>query len=703
MKPPPFLILAALLFWGWQSDFLLVGAIMGSVLEGARWVKFRWELDDSDFNRIWSFCVLLVVVLGVYVFSTNSEGGLAGLFQGNAARNVANATSVATTRFLGWLPMTFFAFVAAQTFNVRSSVPLTAISLVLGWRRRRGDQAFAGYYVNIAYPYFIACLFAAGIHANNGTQIYFWGQGVLIAWALWTIRPSRFGKIVWFGALLAVFALGFLEMVGISQAERAIQNFNSQWIARLLGQRPDPLQSMTSMGRIGQLKLSAKIVVWLEPAKLGVVPAYLREASFRSYQARRMTWYAGGTLKDFEGLQVEPDNTSWILVPGKTGAAGVNIACYLNGWSRELGAPEGLLPLPSGVSRLDNVAPNMILKRNHNGALLAAGRGLLIFDAHYGSGATLDAPPDTASTNQYDLQVPPEETNALARVIAEINPAGLNEAQKLRAVGKFFLDKFTYSTWQGPEKLAATNATPLTTFLLTSRSGHCEYFASATVLLLRQLHIPARYAVGYSVHEPRGSGYIVRERDAHAWCLVWNDATKCWEDFDTTPPSWVAAESRRTAAGEWFADLRSWLGFQIAKFRWRQTNFQQYVFWALIPVLLVLLGHIIFRRRKKLLSRPAAQPPIAPVIWPGLDSEFYQLESKLAARGVPRQTGEPLADWLARALTSPAPTGLRAALEELLNLHYRYRFDPQGLSATERESLRQKAKASLDTLLRAKS
>jgi hypothetical protein len=94
---------------------------------------------------------------------------------------------------------------------------------------------------------------------------------------------------------------------------------------------------------------------------------------------------------------------------------------------------------------------------------------------------------------------------------------------------------------------------------------------------------------------------------------------------------------------------------------------------------------------------------IVSVIWPGLDSEFYQLEKKLAGRGVPRQAGEPLSDWLERALVEPGLTGLRAALQELLNLHYRYRFDPQGLSVAERDALRQKAKVCLDTLLRAKS
>ena len=197
----------------------------------------------------------------------------------------------------------------------------------------------------------------------------------------------------------------------------------------------------------------------------------------------------------------------------------------------------------------------------------------------------------------------------------------------------------------------------------------------------------------------RGTGYIVRERDAHAWCLVWNDATKSWEDFDTTPPSWVAIEGDRSSAiGEWFSDLRSWLGFQFAKFRWGQAHFQQYILWSLVPVLIVLLYYIIFRGRGRRSRAVGKNKAAVPVNWPGLDSEFYQLEKKLAARGVPRQTGEPLSEWLERALAEPAVASLRPLLRELLRLHYRHRFDPAGLDESERAALADKAKAALAEL-----
>ena len=71
MKAPPLLLGATLLFWGLQSDFLLVGAVMAVVLESASFVKARWEFSDEDFSRIWTFCGLLFLASAVYTFTAN--------------------------------------------------------------------------------------------------------------------------------------------------------------------------------------------------------------------------------------------------------------------------------------------------------------------------------------------------------------------------------------------------------------------------------------------------------------------------------------------------------------------------------------------------------------------------------------------------------------------------------------------------------
>ena len=355
--------------------------------------------------------------------------------------------------------------------------------------------------------------------------------------------------------------------------------------------------------------------------------------------------------------------------------------------------------MPTGRGRLENL-PAYVLQKNSEGAVLAEGPGLLIFDAHYGPGVTIDDPPEIDSTTNLDILVPTNEMPALDSVISEMNISSTNEEQELLAVERFFSAKFTYSLWQGPDKLATTNETALTRFLLHSRSGHCEYFATATVLLLRELGIPARYGVGYYVHEASGHGFVVRERDAHAWCLVWDKQAQIWKNFDTTPGSWVGIESNRASAMQWFSDFWSWAGFEISKLRWGQSNLREYILWMLIPVLTLLLYQIIFKRGRGRRPQPKTGKSAAAIFWPGLDSEFYLLESKLAERGVPRQPSEPLSKWLTRALADPALADLQTPLQELLRLHYCHRFDPLGLSDEEREALTRETKILLDTLSR---
>jgi len=702
LKAPPLLLGAALLFWGWQSGLPWGGAAFGIVLESAWLIKVRWDFSDKDFRRILTFCTLFAFAAVLYVFTASQEAG--GGFHGSPAK-VGHAMSISSlktsTTFFQWLPVFLFLFVAAQTFSTREKIPLTAISIISRWRsqqdQKRGD-APAGRSVNVSYPYFIVCLFSAGIHSNGGGTSFFLGQCFLVFWALWRFRSRRFGILVWALALAVVLAFGYSGQRGISSLERYNGGYMAKFLARFMRQWADPMQSTTDMGQIGELKLSGRIVIRLQTKNGEPPPVYLREASYRTYHSQKQSWYSGSPRTDFDNNPVTPehDQTTWILLPGKTNTASVNIACHLYGG-------KSLLPLPTGSGRLENLNA-YILQKNSEGAVLAEGPGLVIFDAHYGPGGTIDAAPDENLTaTNTDYLVPTNEISeiaALDSVISEMKISGTNEEQKLLAVQNFFAGKFTYSLWQGPDKLATTNETSLTRFLLHSRSGHCEYFATATVLLLRELGIPARYAVGYAVHETSRHGYVVRERDAHAWCLVWNGQTKTWEDFDTTPASWVGIEGKRASVMQWFSDFWSWVGFQISKFRWGQSNLRGYILWALIPLLAVLLFQIIFRRGRRRRSQPKTGKSPAAIFWPGLDSEFYLLERKLAARGVARQPSEPLSDWLTRALADPALADLRTPLQELLRLHYVYRFDPRGLSGAEREALTSEARICLDSLSR---
>ncbi len=98
-------------------------------------------------------------------------------------------------------------------------------------------------------------------------------------------------------------------------------------------------------------------------------------------------------------------------------------------------------------------------------------------------------------------------------------------------------------------------------FLHHHRRGHCEYFASAMVILCNALDVRARLAVGFLAQErdERTGEYVVRRRDAHAWVEVFTPETD-WIIFDPTP-----GDQADAAAGGWRRRLGElWASMQFA-------------------------------------------------------------------------------------------------------------------------------------------
>jgi transglutaminase-like putative cysteine protease len=683
MKTPPLLLGATLVFWGWQTGYLPAGLTIAVALEASRSIKARWEFSDEDFTRIWTFCTLVFLAAAVYAFTSNQgPSGFRNFFDNPnffTQRNASAATARTAASLVRWLPMVFCLFIAAQAYSSRGGVPLETISLILRWRwkraRRLGQPPPPSRVVDLSYPYFALCLFAASVHSAED-YTFFWGLCALLAWGLWPYRARRFSPVVWAMLLGTGIGLGFFGQSAVGHLQAYLGNLNPQWMAGFGKRRFDPAQSRTEIGNLGRLKSSNRIVVRVD-ARNGAPPPLLREASYQTYKVQ--TWYSVPSEKDFFAIH-ETNNTTWVLVPDKPGPRTVTIACYLDGG-------KALLPLPEGCSQLDNLTA-YLLSKNSLGAVLAEGPDLVVFDADYGPGPTLDSPPD-----QDDTGVPQREWPALDQVIAELHLREQTMEQAVRTLNTYFLSRFTYSTWQRPSRHMGPNETPLSRFLLNTRSGHCEYFATAGVLLLRRAGFPARYAVGYAVHEGSGGKFVVRQRDAHAWCLVWDKKSGIWQDFDGTPATWIEAEARRGPGFQWLQDLWSRIGFEFSKLRWGQSHWRQYLLWGLIPTLALLLYRIIFQSRHRFRDRSADAE--GPTVWPGLDSEFYQLELKLAGRGLARQRSEPLSEWFQRAADEPSLADLRNPLQRLLQLHYRYRFDPHGLTPKERTELRRQAKECL--------
>ena len=75
-------------------------------------------------------------------------------------------------------------------------------------------------------------------------------------------------------------------------------------------------------------------------------------------------------------------------------------------------------------------------------------------------------------------------------------------------------------------------------FLFESKRGYCTHFASAMVVLLRCVGVPARMPAGFTAGEfDEDSGiYVIRDQDAHTWVEGYLPGTG-WVDFDPTPLS----------------------------------------------------------------------------------------------------------------------------------------------------------------------
>jgi hypothetical protein len=82
------------------------------------------------------------------------------------------------------------------------------------------------------------------------------------------------------------------------------------------------------------------------------------------------------------------------------------------------------------------------------------------------------------------------------------------------------------------------------------RKGFCEQIGTTLVVMLRELGIPARLAVGYTPGErnPFTGLYEVKASDAHAWADVYFPGIG-WQGFDPTAAVPLAGDSQIDAAG----------------------------------------------------------------------------------------------------------------------------------------------------------
>ena len=415
-------------------------------------------------------------------------------------------------------------------------------------------------------------------------------------------------------ALLAL-ALGGTTHAGLYTYKNVLNTLGAQ---NFSGRRTSVSMGMSGQPLLGSsFTLRDSLTRVLRIRDLGTDP-YLVGMTFDTYSGR--TW--GPAMEGRTFLMYRP-------APTKPVGAAIHVARL------DDEVPLLFLPLHSASVRTeDDHAVDWAAHTDGPLRTLNGSSAALAYDitpGHKGGTSDLLDKPPTPAEEARDLVMPREID---PQVITEAHRFGgslPDPQEKIKAVILFLERNNRYSLTVNPGA-----GDPISTFILQRKSAHCEYFASAAVVLLRALGVPTRYASGYFAHESDGRGWtLVRQRDAHAWAESWVPGVG-WVTVDATP-----GDGRPDAlAGpiplwwhvwEWMQDALGLVRQWVVAASWPERGA---VFGLLVLGLLVPQVYRYWQRRRLAsLGFHYARPDAA------LAALAVRFESLLARRGLPCPEG----------------------------------------------------------------
>lgn len=633
MMAPRGLVGACLVAWGVSNHLPALGIGLGVAFESTRVLAPATPLPTQRITQVGRACLFAMVgVLGYLALTQNFPEALYA--------------------WLRWLPVILLPLPMMQLL-AHGSLPRRALAEA----SRRGAGAWvAEDEVDATHAYVALTLVAAGM--GNGAQGWLYAADALAA--AWLLAP-RFakGRRVAAGALLAVaVALGW----GIHEGVHALQGVVEEWGEAFQQQEPDPFRERTRIGDLGRIKLGDRIVMRVMSDTPIVGALLLREAAFDTYGGGQ--WRAQSQA----GLPVPHRGAAWTLSEGD---APSRIT-----FRRWLSNGEGLLPLPAGTRTVEGLEAQSLELLALGSARVRGAPRLLAAAARFDGGADEPGP-----TTAADLVVPAALAPALERVLVQEGLRRAAPSATLAAVRGFFDLKFAYSLQLSEGEGAART---IEDFLQRDRRGHCEYFATATVLLLRQAGIPARYVGGFSVQEwsPLEQAYVVRTRHAHAWASARVDGG--WRFVDTTPARWAEVEraQARTFMGP-LLDRLSWLWDQALQWALGFNATDAARLGAALAGAAAFLPAAVWIARRQRVRRLAQKKLARDEIGRAWD----RIERRVARAGHRRPAHETLRSWSARLAREPSAAPWIGEWLELVKAYQSLRYDPDARAELRAEFL----------------
>jgi transglutaminase-like putative cysteine protease len=270
-----------------------------------------------------------------------------------------------------------------------------------------------------------------------------------------------------------------------------------------------------SIGSFGRLRTDLSKALTLSTPRLPVVPEVplrIRGLAFTSFDGR--TW--GNPPSSASAL---PRGAEGFPMPGgRTFAASILM--------EPIGHP--VLMLPEGTGLVAIRSNNLKGDAAGNVLLPRIPRKPFQYDVRF----DYPPPPEPLRPGEGEAQslMLPGDYSRIAPLVAEAVAGGTTRREKAARLETWLRTRYAYTV-----DLPPVSGDPVEAFLLTTRRGHCEYFASAMAVMARLAGVPSRVVNGFVAWEyvDFGGFYVVRQRDAHTWvqCLL----PEGWVDFDPTP------------------------------------------------------------------------------------------------------------------------------------------------------------------------
>lgn len=615
--------LASLLIWGWLNQNWLATAVIFLLIISHKLTSWRWALKTEQFYRIGDF-VTILFVLSVLFFS----------FVQTEQRPVFI--------ILEWLPAFFLPILLVQLNSNNNRLPVGT----LFYSMRKREQIN---YLDFKFPYATICLLGAGAAADQ-SLVYFAVSITMITAMLWTVHSKNSPIILWITVISLAAVLSFWGQQGLRELQTIIEEKSVEWLTNW---QTDPFKSTTSIGDIGELKLSDRIEFRVKARQ----PLLLQQSSYDRYLGQ--TWIASA--------RIFSDKPNYSKADKNTPVEQLEVF-----QSRKR---TSILALPSGTVSITGLEGGRLQYTPLGAVKLTEAPDFVNYQIAY-TGKTI------AKIRDFDLQIPAQHLAWITETKKTLKLEGQAPLIIAQTIKQYFQENYFYSLFLGKE---ADANKALEIFMLQRKAGHCEYFAVATTLLLRSYGIPARLANGYSMQEysELEHMYVVRRRHAHAWSIA--NIEGVWQAIDSTPSQWLDMEEEQANIWQPLSDLFSSLYFKYKQWRYQQSLADQQnentALWLSVAALLIMvLVWRLYVSRQQLLKL-AAEPDLNADYYdaPGKDSELYLIEQALTATSKARLRNEAVTHWAERINDN--------ALIEIVKLHSQYRFDYAHFNAEDRVKL----------------